>query len=234
MPNVYHILSQCWQWFPDSTRERLRRFPPRVALRNWLCERQWRNASHDEIYDEEYFGFVDRTTKQSADVIADSILQSFNPTSVLDVGCGTGALLESLRRRGCQVKGLEYAEAALKHCRARQLDVLKFHIASDQFAEQETADLVVSMEVGQQLREADADRYVDLLCRAAPIVVFSSESPGGGDKYPCNEQPQQYWIEKFGRRGFLFEESLSLQWRSDWKARSTARWFYRNLMIFRS
>jgi hypothetical protein len=41
--------------FPASTREKLRSFPPRVALLNWLRERRWKDAVHDEIYDQEYF-----------------------------------------------------------------------------------------------------------------------------------------------------------------------------------
>jgi hypothetical protein len=89
------------------------------------------------------------------------------------------------------------------------------------------------MEVGHQLREARTDRYVDLLCQIAELVIFSSESPSSGDNYPCNEKPHQYWIEKFGQRHYLFDESLSLQWRKEWKAKATAPWFYRNLMLFR-
>lgn len=191
--------------------------------------------SHDEIYDNEYFGFVEQTTAQSADVIANSIVQSFHPSSVVDVGCGTGVLLERLQSQGIQVKGLELAEAALKLCWMRQLDVTKFDVATDQLPSEVTnADVVVSMEVGQQLPEASTDRYVDVLCRIAPIVIFSSGTPGQGDRRPRNEKPHQYWIGKFRQRGYLFEEALSLQWREEWKAGHTAPWFYHNVMIFRS
>lgn len=233
MASLHRILRKCWRLFPESARERARGFPPLVALRNWLSQRRWRGASHDEIYDEEYFKFVDRTTKQSAEVIADSIINAFHPLAVVDVGCGTGALLESLRSRGVQVKGLEHAQAALEFCRARQLDVVRFDVESDELPELGNTDLVVSMEVGAQLHEASADRYIDLLCMIAPIVVFSVEAPGGGDKYPRNEQPHRYWIEKFEQRGYQFEEVLSLQWRKGWKEMSTAPWFSRNVMIFR-
>lgn len=234
MSSLHYILRKCWRLFPESARERLRGFPPLVAVRNWVSQRRWQGAPHDEIYDEEYFKFVDRTTKQSAEVIADSIISAFNPLSVVDVGCGTGALLESLQSRGVQVKGLEYAQAALEFCWARQLDVVKFDVESDELPELGHTDLVVSMEVGAQLHEASADRYVDLLCRIAPLVVFSVEAPGGGDTYPRNEQPHRYWIEKFAQRGYEFEEVLSLQWRTEWKERSTAPWFSRNVMIFRA
>ncbi len=152
---------------------------------------------------------------------------------VVDVGCGTGALLDALRARGVRVRGLEYAEAAVEFCRSRQLDVAKFDVESDDLSTEEEADVVISMEVGAQLHADSADRYVDLLCGISTLVVFSVEAPGGGDKYPRNEQPHSYWIEKFRRRGYLFDEALSLQWRRAWKEQRTAPWFSRNVMIFR-
>ena len=133
-----------------------------------------------------------------------------------------------------RVKGLEYAQAALEFCRARQLDVQKFDVESDQLPELGEVDLAISMEVGNQLRESSADRYVDLLCRIASLEIFSSEIPGGGDKLPRNEKPHRYWVEKFDRRGYRFEEALLRQWRKEWKERGTAPWFSRNVMIFRS
>lgn len=227
------LLRKFWRLIPESARERLRGFPPIVAVRTWLCRIRWRGASHDQIYDEEYFRFVDRTTKQSAEIMAESISQVFHPSTVVDVGCGTGALLDSLRTRGVKVKGLEYAQAALEFCRSRQLDVMKFDVESDELPELGSVDLVISMEVGNQLHEASADRYIDMLCRIAPLVVFSSEIPGGGDKLPRNERPHRYWIKKFTQRGYRFEEDLSLQWRKKWREQSAAPWFSRNVMIFR-
>lgn len=222
-----------WRALPEPVRSWLRALPPAVALRNWLCRRRWREATHDQIYGEEYFRFVERTTKDSAEVIAGSIVNDCRPANVLDVGCGTGALLACLRERGIQVKGAEYAEAALRFCRDRRLDVVKLDLTAEAVPDLGRADVAVSMEVGHQLPPSAADRYIDLLCRAADTVVFSSETPGGGDELPLNEQPHHYWVEKFARRGFVFEEALSRRWRAEWKARGTARWFYRNVMIFR-
>ncbi len=189
--------------------------------------------SHDEIYDDGYFQFVEQTSTPSAAVIAKAIVSAFHPCLLVDVGCGTGVLLERLREQGVQVKGLEYAGAALKRCQMRNLDVRKFDVTNDELPSEFTgADVVVSLEVGQQLSEAKADRYIDLLCQVAPIVVFSSATPGQGDRRPVNEKPHEYWIEKFGQRGFRFDRPLSLQWRHDWQVQDIAPWFYRNVMIF--
>ena len=224
------ILRACWHLIPGRVRERVRGLPSVVRLRNWVSRRRWQHATHDEICDADYFRFVERTTSESADAIADSIFTTYRPGTVADVGCGTGVLLDRLRTRGVVVWGLEYAKAALAVCRARELDVTTFDVTNDDLPAGLTADLVVSMEVGAQLPESAADRYVDLLCRIAPLVVFSVEAPGGGDRYPKNEQPHSYWVEKYHRRGFAFEEAISLEWR---KKAGTASWFSRNVMVFR-
>ncbi len=221
-----------WRALPEPVRHRVRALPPVVALRTWLSRRKWRGATHDQVYGEPYFEFVEKTTQASAPAIAGSIIEHFHPATVLDVGCGTGALLACLRERGVRVKGAEYAEAALRACRARNLDVARVDLAAEPAPDLGRADLAVSMEVGHQLPPSAADRYVDLLCRSADVVVFSSETPGGGDELPLNEQPHRYWVEKFALRGFVFEEGLSRQWRAEWKSRGAAHWFCRNVMVF--
>lgn len=227
------MLRFLWRLLPASLRDRLKAIPWVVRLRRRASEARWRGATHDQIYGEGYFRFVERTTSESAPVIAATILELFRPASVIDVGCGTGVLLECLRENGVRVKGLEYAQAALEHCRRRQLEVVPFDVESDAAPDLWRADVVVSMEVGHQLRPEAADRYVELLCRLGDVVLFSSETPGGGDQLPRNEQPHSYWIDKFRGRSFAFLEPLSRQVREGWRERAVAPWFARNLLIFK-
>jgi SAM-dependent methyltransferase len=191
-------------------------------------------SEHDEIYEDTYFDFVEKTTGSSAEAIAESIMAELAPRSVVDLGCGTGALIDRLRARGVSVKGLEYARSALAYCRARGLDVEPFNIETDTLPDRfRGADVGVSMEVGQQLDPAVSGRYVDLLCSIAGTIVFSSAVPGQGDKAPRNEQPHAFWIGEFAARGYTFDEPTSLAWRAAWESKGTSRWFFRNVMVFR-
>jgi SAM-dependent methyltransferase len=193
-----------------------------------------KSLSHDDVYDPGYFQFVEQTSARSSAIIAKSIVDTLRPASVVDAGCGTGVLLDQLRSLGVHGRGLEYAEAALRMCLDRQLEVIKFDLTNDQLPPGfGTADVVISLEVGQQLPPAGADRYVGLLCQLADVIIFSSGVPGQGDRRVLNEQPHQYWVDKFRQHGYRFDEVVSYRWREEWMLQDTAPWFYRNVMILR-
>ena len=189
---------------------------------------------HDWVYNSDYYETtIEGPAAGSARRIASSILDTFAPTRVIDVGCGTGALLEALRDRGCDVFGLEYSEAALKHCRSRELRVEKFDLETDVFCGHRAFDVVVSMEVAEHLPKTCANRYVDLLADLSPVIIFTAAPPGQGGTAHLNEQPQAYWIAKFQEHGFAHAEELSRRWRGSWKAAGDVKeWYHQNLMVF--
>ncbi len=203
-----------------------------TRLKYILHNFMFRFSHHDDFYNELYYEFVDEKAKGSAKSIACSIIKHFNPSSVIDVGCGTGVLIEILRSKNIKAVGLEYSESALKICHKRDLPVQKFDIENDKLTDPESFDLVVSTEVAEHLPEYCADRYVNILCELSNIVVFTAATPGQGGLDHVNEQPHEYWIAKFTDRGFQFEESVSLEWRDEWLRAASAPWYYNNLMIF--
>jgi cyclopropane fatty-acyl-phospholipid synthase-like methyltransferase len=190
---------------------------------------------HEVVYDSAYFEReVEHAAARSAQVMARSIRADLQPSTVIDVGCGTGALLEALQKEGCQVSGLEYAESALQYCRQRQLDVQKFDIEKMSLTNQPTYDVAISMEVAEHLPETCADRYILLLTGLSPCVVFTAARPGQGGTDHVNEQPASYWMSKFQSRGFERDEILSSRWKLEWEGSgSVSSHYYHNLLIFR-
>jgi SAM-dependent methyltransferase len=230
LASVVHAI---WRCLPTGIKDRIRKSPPVIKCRAALSRRQWRDRPHDQVYDNEYFGFVDKTTKPVARLLADDIVAACHPRRVIDVGCGTGALLEAIRERGVDVFGLERATAGIEACQNRGINVLPFDIVADDPPKLDDVDVVISMAVGQQLPTSAAQRYVNLLTSFRCPVVFASDSPGGGDRNPLNEQPHEFWIGLFNERRFSIDEKMSELWRERWRAQGVPRWFYEDVMLFR-
>src|SRR5665647_1122650 len=209
--------------------------PARARNSPMVANLKARLLRHDWIYDAAYYEkSVEGPASRSAGRIANSILNDFKANSVVDVGCGTGALLEALRNRGCEVFGFEYAEAALRYCRARRLNVVKFDLERDVLSGNRSFDVAISMEVAEHLPETVADKYVDILTRLSRVVVLTAAPPGQGGTDHVNERPPTYWIAKFRQSGFDHDDELSKRWRESWEAAGDVEsWYHKNLMIFR-
>lgn len=188
----------------------------------------------DRLYSEDFF-LCDNAAgaEASASAIARSIVDEWKPERVVDVGCGTGVLLERIREFGaCSVLGLEAAEAGLKICRSRGITAQSFNITNDSVDNSMHADLVVSLEVAEHLPGECADRFVAVLTEIAPVAVFSAAVPGQGGIGHLNEQPHEYWIEKFQVSGYELKETVTARLREQWRSSDVCPWYSANLMIF--
>lgn len=194
-----------------------------------------KSAHYDEIYDEEYYSAtVDRYMAPSCDAIVESIVNVFSPNSAVDVGCGSGLLLLALKKHGIFCRGLDYSRAAVDICRQRGLEVMKFDLEHDSLPSDLRADIAISTEVAEHLSESCADRFVDTLCNIANDIVLTAAepSPSYAGVAHVNEQPNEYWVEKFEAHGFRLERNLTDQWRVDWKTKGVSACYVENLMVF--
>lgn len=208
-------------------------FTPAFVRESRFMARVKEFVPHDLMYDAEYYADqVEPLAVAASGVIASSIITGLAPQSLIDVGCGSGALLDEIRKRGCVVAGLEYAEAGLEFCRKRNLDVQKFDLEHGVYQSDRTFDVAVSMEVAEHLPERFANRFVELLTRLSGVIVFTAAFPGQGGSDHVNEQPASYWIHKFSARGFTLDQTMSDAWCGKWKEAGIAKWYWMNLMIF--
>src|SRR5262245_27839195 len=116
-----------------------------------------RFADHNALYDREFFLRQAEAMRVSGRAIAESLKEKLDPKSVMDVGCGSGAILFELRNLGIACMGLEYADAALHLCRERGLAVEKFDLEEEVHFDR-TADVALSTEVAEHLPASVADR----------------------------------------------------------------------------
>lgn len=232
--SIYRALRAVRRITPGWVLAIVRNTPGLKQLKLGLVTLAERSAEFDELYDEEFYEDHDTSAhhRRSCVVIAQTIVQLFSPRSVLDVGCGNGALLAEFAVLGIKTFGLEYALAGVKRCLAKGLQVRRFDICTDTLADDQRFDLAVSTEVAEHLPAEFADRFVDLLCAASDRVIVTAGQPGDGGRCHLNEQPPAYWIDKFASRGYRYDCGVTEQLSGQWRKAGVLRYYWRNVMCF--
>jgi Methyltransferase domain len=156
----------------------------------------------EHVYNSDFYDYIDDGSRRSARTLAPLIQAQLDVSSLLDVGAGHGAWAAEWLAAGvadvCAVDGDYVARDRLQvpvenfsaHDLLKPLDLgRKF-------------DLVQSLEVAEHLPSDKADQFVESLTRHGDVVLFSAAVPHQGGEHHVNEQPQQYWREKFAARGY--------------------------------
>lgn len=166
--------------------------------------------------------------RSAASRILPMVLERTSARSLLDVGCGTGAWLAVAREIGLSdCRGVDGPWV-----RTEDLEIPRETFrAVDLTGEWNTepVDLAMSLEVGEHLAGEVADRFVERLCAAAPVVLFSAAIPGQGGQDHVNEQWPSYWIEKFAARGYELFDVLRPR---VWDDQGIPYWYRQNILLF--
>jgi SAM-dependent methyltransferase len=233
--SLYGALHRRYRRLPEPARRwAIEHMPrPMLEVRQRVVARLERGAEPEELYDGHYYDtIVEPIMRASADAMAASIERELKPRSVIDLGCGSGGLMLALTRLGIDCVGFDSSSAALERCRRRGLTVHRLDIQGDAFPE-ERAELAISTEVAEHVPELAADRFVDLLTTLAPAVLMTAAPPGSSGKDHVNEQPNEYWIEKFEASGLGFDRDVAERLRREWREAGVDEAFFKSLMVFR-
>jgi SAM-dependent methyltransferase len=226
--SAYRRIRDLWQILPPAWSDKIKHVPVLGQVLRLVALATMKNASHEEIYDKRYYDFVDAIASRSAPAMAATMERIFTPNSVIDVGCGAGALLAQLK----QVKGLEYSDAGIARCRERGVPLEKFDLEVEEPI-QGRSDATVSFEVAEHLPESLADYYIQVISQFSPGVIMSAATVGQGGLEHVNEQPHEYWIAKMKGQGFEYDAQTSYQVRAEWAEKEVASWYVNNTMIFK-
>lgn len=185
----------------------------------------------ERYYDKPFFD-LQACHQKDYDRMAEWLLKNLAFETVIDIGCGNGLMLLPLLRVGKTVWGVDASLSALST--ADPL-VLPYIGMADlrQPVELPPSDLAICIEVGEHLEKEHADTLIQSVVTAAKTwVFFSAATPGQGGMAHFNEQPHEYWIEKFKAQGFDLKKDETASMREYLKG-IAACWFTNNALIFK-
>ncbi len=174
-------------------------------------------------------GRIQERSRESARRIVPLLVNWFQPSSVVDVGCGAGTWLSVFRDMGVvDILGMDGSWVDQKNLEIPSQRFIAWDLRTPIRLQREF-DLVVSLEVAQYLPEACANQFVDSLTRLGTIVLFSSAIPGQWGTHHRHEQWPGYWAERFRQRGYSAVDCIRHRiWeddRVDW-------WYAQNSLLY--
>jgi SAM-dependent methyltransferase len=180
-------------------------------------------------FDEQYFEWQAERAAVSARAVVPLLIELVRPSSVVDLGCGTGAWPQVFVEHGVEdVVGIDgpYIEPAQLRIPAERF------VAADLSDPPElgrTFDLAITLEAVHYVPEERAPAIVAALASWAPVVYFSAAVPHQTGGPGLNRQWPAYWAELFAAEGLrcydVFRPRLWEHPRVDW-------WYAQNGLLF--
>jgi SAM-dependent methyltransferase len=132
--------------------------------------------------------------------IAEEIIRSLKPKSVMDAGCALGFLVESFWDRGVECYGFDISEFGISQVRrdiqpycaqASIVDPIKGHY-----------DLITCIEVLEHLQPEQTETAIANLAAATETILFSSTPSDLSEATHFNVRPVIGWLNLFKNVGF--------------------------------
>lgn len=210
------------------------------TLQTCLSERRYSHVhdwfvlhfKKDSGYDRRYFDTIEHNNGHCYQEFANVLVDLFGPQKVVDIGCGTGGVMQAFANLDCEVHGYDGSSASVRYCHERGLSqVQKLNLTKAQNIPAR-GDLAISLEVAEHLPERFAANYCRLLASVAPICIMTAARPGQTGHLHLNEQPQSYWNNLLKRHDMNYDSDMVGQIKERY-SENMIRDYRDNLMVFR-
>lgn len=153
----------------------------------------------------------------------------------IDIGAGSGAFCAEAVRRGHTALALERSRFGRMIARRSGVPTASFSLTRHPPASVvRTFDLALCLEVAEHIPDHLSSSLVRFVAGAAPIAVFTAAPPGQGGTGHINEQPPEYWVQRFADQGALHDEGASTSVARHFEENGVdAPWLVKNVMVFR-
>ncbi len=179
-------------------------------------------------YQSSYFQRRKGISSISAEITLRKLSKFVRFSSVVDFGCGTGTWLAACQNMGAtKILGFDH------YAKESELLIERKYFHKQSLAEninlEEKYDLAISLEAAEHVEQIFSDTIIENLTNASDVILFSAAIPNQGGTNHVNEQPPQYWSQKFADYGFTqFDVLRPLIWDED----DVAWWYKQNTFLY--
>jgi glycosyltransferase involved in cell wall biosynthesis/2-polyprenyl-3-methyl-5-hydroxy-6-metoxy-1,4-benzoquinol methylase len=178
----------------------------------------------DDIID---YDQIESEEKPFANRLATWIKENINPKKVVDIGCGPGTYVYSLRDNGINAYGYDIDDRVDGKDYLKKLSLFEIN---------DKSDVVICLEVAEHIETSLSDSIVDSIIRNVNddgIIIWTAAIPGQGGVGHINCQKKEYWEEKFISRGFHRDCAIESNLLEYIRSGPYMGWFLQNLMVFK-
>lgn len=182
------------------------------------------------VYDSGFMKYAANSSAYAAAKVTSIVSAKLEVASVLDVGCAYGTWLRAWQANGqTDTHGIDGDYVDTGHLEIPEADFTP-HDLNKVFDLGRSFDMVQSLEVGEHINPASASDFADSIMRhAGRYVLFSAAPPGQGGEFHVNEQPFEYWRDKFEQQGFVTFDWLRGQLADDPRI---SYWYRYNVFLY--
>jgi len=157
------------------------------------------------------------------------LYKMYSPTSVIDVGCGEGHVLNYFKKLGVKkILGIDGTRAVYEKSPVAE-DILIVDFYKGAFIPTETYDLAWSSEFVEHVSEDCIKNYFYIFLKSKYVVMSHAlENQGGHHHVNCKNE--QYWIHLFENNKFVYLTEETKQLRNI----SVAKYIKQNIKIFKN
>lgn len=180
-----------------------------------------------------YYSFNELALQNAPGVIGAIAARFPNARSYLDVGAGGGAFAAYAGKVGKRVVACEYSPHGRKYARKQGVDIHAFDLTQTPPTDiQGRFDLAYCFEIAEHLPPEIGLNLVRFLVERGETIVFTAAQPGQGGSGHINEQPKEYWVERFQSAGARYDPVASDDLAGAFRAAGVSTWFERNVLVF--
>ncbi|WP_164731478.1 methyltransferase domain-containing protein [Entomomonas moraniae] len=164
----------------------------------------------------------------SARIICPIVTQWFTPESLIDIGCGAGAWCSIWKSSVPDVTGVDGSYVQTTSLLIEPTSFIRQDL-SQAFILGKRFSIATSFEVAEHIPESKADIFINNLTQCSEVILFSAAPPGQGGEFHVNEQPLQYWREKFAALGYECFDPLRSKIQ---KNKDVEPWYRYNMLLY--